>query len=375
MKNLKSFGITLAVSLVILAVAALFACGFVADTVCGIFSDGGKDLDQILSPGETTGTSEKDERFTKELNGESFTWLWVVSDYRPDTFDNYYPSKSSQIKDMKDFGILGADYRFVEATSIVLIHADVDKRDYIIMTIPAMTQVDTPAGQTTLGRVYNYYGIEGLCEKVSSMTGLNIEDYSVIHSTDLYKVANAVGSVPMTMPVDIYTDGKNYISAPEKNDDTTDSDAADDKKQDKDTSDADDTDGEEEVKLEIELEKASSVKLAKKLQAALLYYDPSDGIDDEMKILQSFANGVFQNISSFSDSELQGALDSLSGAFVSNSVTGEDAVLCGETVRAYTWLEIKTVTYPGKLVGQRGDNAAYYNPDISDGMEYFYDYR
>ena len=94
-----------------------------------------------------------------------------------------------------------------------------------------------------------------------------------------------------------------------------------------------------------------------------------------MKILQSFANGVFQNISSFSDSDLQGALDSLSGAFVSNSVTGEDAVLCGETVRAYTWLEIKTVTYPGKLVGQRGDNAAYYNPDISDGMEYFYDYR
>ena len=51
MKNLKSFGITLAVSLVILAVAALFACGFVADTVCGIFSGGGKDLDQILSPG------------------------------------------------------------------------------------------------------------------------------------------------------------------------------------------------------------------------------------------------------------------------------------------------------------------------------------
>ena len=48
MKNLKSFGITLAVSLVILAVAALFACGFVADTVCGIFSGGGKDLDQML---------------------------------------------------------------------------------------------------------------------------------------------------------------------------------------------------------------------------------------------------------------------------------------------------------------------------------------
>ena len=90
MKNLKSFGITLAVSLVILAIAALFACGFVADTVCGIFSGGGKDLDQILTPGETTAPADDgSERFTKKLNGQSFKWLWVVSDYRPDVFHNY----------------------------------------------------------------------------------------------------------------------------------------------------------------------------------------------------------------------------------------------------------------------------------------------
>lgn len=378
MKNLKSFGITLAVSLVILAIAALFACGFVADTVCGIFSGGGKDLDQILTPGETTAPADDgSERFTKKLNGQSFKWLWVVSDYRPDVFDNYYPTKASQIDGMKDFGILGADYKFVEATDIVLVHADVDKRDYTIMTVPAATKVETPAGEITLGRVYAYYGAAGLAEKVSALTGLSVEDYSVIHSTDLGKLADAIGSIPMTLPVDIYTDGKNYISAPAETtgEDSTDADAKDTKETKKPKDDEDTTADADETTIENELDRSSSVSLAKKLMPALLYYDPSDGIDTEMTILQSFATGVFSNISSFSDRDMQNVLSRLSDVFASNTVTGDDVVLCGETVRAYTWLDIKVMTYPGKFIGQRGSTPAYFKPDVNSGVAYFYDYR
>ena len=108
---------------------------------------------------------------------------------------------------------------------------------------------------------------------------------------------------------------------------------------------------------------------------ALLYYDPSDGIDTEMTILQSFATGVFSNISSFSDRDMQNVLSRLSDVFASNTVTGDDVVLCGETVRAYTWLDIKVMTYPGKFIGQRGCTPAYFKPDVNSGVAYFYDYR
>ena len=116
-RNFRNFGITLAVSFVILGIVAIFASRFVANTVCDVFTGSGtKNLDDLLNA-ETTAPSdqEQDERFTRELNGKSFTWLMVVTDERPSIFDNYYPD-ADDIKDLKEedtFGILGKDYRFV----------------------------------------------------------------------------------------------------------------------------------------------------------------------------------------------------------------------------------------------------------------------
>lgn len=376
MRNLRNFGITLAVSLVILAIAALFACSFVADTVSGIFIGGSKNLDDILNPIET-GDADKDknDRLSKEISGESFTWLWAVSDYRPDDFDNYYPSGESDVKSMKDFGILGSDYRFPDATNIVLIHADVKTREYIITVIPSSTRISTPAGDISLGRVYALGGIEELSEKVGIMTGLNIDYYTVMHSTDLSKLASTIGSIEMKLPVDIYTDGKNYVSAPKETDTTDDSSSAKDTTK-KDTTAADSTsDGETTVTYTNELDRADSVKLAKKLMAALLYYDDSDGITDEMTIMQSFVRGVMTNISACSDSELTAMLNGLDKSFVSNNVTTNAVILSGEVIRAYTWFDVSVTTYPGKFVAKRGNNEAYYKPDIDDGVAMFYKYR
>lgn len=381
MKNLRNFGITLAVSLVILAIAALFACSFVADTVSGIFVGGSKNLDDILNPIETGDTDkDKNDRLSREITGESFTWLWAVSDYRPDDFDNYYPSSASDIKSMKDFGILGSDYRFPEATNIVLMHADVKTREYLITVIPSATRISSPAGDISLGKVYALGGIEELSEKVSIMTGLNIDYYTVMHSTDLSKLANTIGSIEMNLPVDIYTDGKNYVSAP-KETDTTDEESSTSAKEstkatEKDTSTSDSTDDEETtVTYTNELERADSVKLAKKLMAALLYYDDSDGITDEMTIMQSFVRGVMANISACSDSELTAMLNGLDKSFVSNNVTTNAVILSGEVIRAYTWFDVSVTTYPGKFVAKRGNSDAYYKPDVDEGVSMFYKYR
>ncbi len=384
MKNLRNFGITFAVSLVILAIAAVFACSFVASTVSGIFTGGSKNLSDILNPIET-GEDDKDknDRMSREISGESFTWLWAVSDYRPKDFDNYYPDSASAVKSMKDFGILGADYRYTDATNIVLVHADVKTREYLITVIPSITRISTPSGDMTLGRVYALGGIEELAEKVGTMTGLNIDYYTVMHSTDLSKLANSIGSIEMTLPVDIYSDGKNYVSAPKETDTTDESSTANkdkDTKKDtgtnKDTKPGDTTKEEETtVTYTSELDRADSVKLAQKLAAALLYYDDTDGITDEMTIMQSFAKGVMGNISSCSDSQLTAMLNGLDSSFVKNNVTTNAVILSGEVIRAYTWFDVNITTYPGKFVAKRGNSDAYYKPDIDAGVAMFYKYR
>ena len=92
----------------VLGIAALFACGFVADAVTGIFDNRNKNLDDILNSNDSSVTTseEGDDRFSRELNGASFTWLWVVSDYRPEQIDNYFPDASA-VKNMSEdeFGI------------------------------------------------------------------------------------------------------------------------------------------------------------------------------------------------------------------------------------------------------------------------------
>ena len=383
MKNLKNFGIIFAISFVILGIIAIFACGYVADTVAGIFESDGEDLDHILNsdPNETTGIGNEgeDDRLTRKLNGESFTWLLVVSDYRPNVFDNYYPQSAGAVdKIKKDFKILDAEYKFVEATSIVIIRADVETREYIVMTVPTATKADTPSGKHTLGEIYALSGAETLAAEVGSMTGLPIDYYSVIHSTDLPAVANTVGSIECNIPVDIAFDGKNYVTAPEE--ETTNKDTAEkettakkDKDKDKDKDEKETT--EAETTYTTELDRSSSVNLAKKLPAALLYYDDTDGIDDEMLILQSFANGLMKNLSDMSDSNLTSAFTGISSKLVSTNIKKDDVLAHTEVIRGYEWFKIQTLTYPGKFVPGKQGREGYYNPDINAAISFFANYR
>jgi len=123
-RNLRNFGITLGISFVLLGIVAIFAARFVADTVCSVFTgDGVKDLDELLTPVETTAPSgeEQDDRFTRELNGVSFTWLMVVTDERTSVYDDYFPDADA-IEEMEedDFGVLGKEYRRVGTAGIAL---------------------------------------------------------------------------------------------------------------------------------------------------------------------------------------------------------------------------------------------------------------
>ncbi|MBQ2730074.1 MAG: hypothetical protein IJF69_04805 [Clostridia bacterium] len=377
MNNLRNFGIIFVVSFIILGIIALIACGFVADTVAGIFNNDEDSIDKILTPpAETTGIGNEgeDDRLTRKLNGDSFTWVMIVSDYRPDIFDNYYPQSDKAVDKLKDdFGILDDEYKYIEATSIVIVRADVKTREYVIMTVPTATKVDTPTGDYTLGKLYAVSGAEGLCDELSSMTGLTVDYYTVLHSTDLPSLANAVGSINCNIPVDIAFDGKNYVTAPKVEEEDTTAKKKD-KNKDTEKDGKDETDVPETTYVQ-EIDRASSVNLAKKLPAALLYYDDTDGIDDEMMILQSFANGLMTNLSDKSDGELNSCFQSLKKKFVSTNVSKDDILAHTEVIRGYSWFKVQTLTYPGKYLTGRQGREGFYNPDIDAAISFFADYR
>lgn len=370
MRNLRNFGITFAVSILLLGVVAIFASGYVADAVTQIFNTRDKELDEIISDNQQSVDNNEgstDERFTRELNGETFTWLMVVSDKRPDVYD-YYPSKSEIEKNNKP-GVLGGDYKLEEAAAIAVVHANVETREYVILTIPSITKVETGSGSMTLGQVYGVYGIKYLQQKVASIIGIDVDYYTVVNSTNLTKLTSTIGAVECELPVTIGYDGKDYVTYVEEEEETK-----------KEETKKEEDDGakepeEEEIKITKELDAATSVKLSKKLMAALLYRDYSDGVDQEMIILRSFVSGVMKNLSAMSDSSLTSCLTGLSSTIKETNITKEDIAKCGETVRAYTWLQINTTVYNGRFVQGAANKTPTFIPDISEMINYFYKYR
>ena len=328
-RNLRNFGITLGISFVILGIVAIFAARFVANTVCDVFTgDGAKDLSDVLTPVETTNPSgeKQDERFTRELSGSSFTWLMVITDKRPSVYD-YFPDKN-EIKNIDEedaFGLLGKNYRYVGTAGIVLVHANVNLREYTVMAIPPITRVETGSGDYNLSEIYSYFGMDFLKAKVEGLTGMTVDQYTVLNCTDLVSLANVIGGIDCKIPVDIYSNGPLYVSKPPQQSDTEEDEAA----------------SEDAPVYKVELEKTDVVKLSAKLEAALLYSD-YEGLKNKFR---------------------ESSLD--------QSVVKDAA----EVIQAYSWLEVQTLVYPGRFVPVKGSQGAYYNPDVEGAVQYFYKYR
>ena len=369
-RNLRNFGITLGISFVLLGIVAIFAARFVADTVCCVFTgDGVKDLDELLTPVETTAPSgeEQDDRFTRELNGVSFTWLMVVTDERTSVYDDYFPDADAiEAMEEDDFGVLGKEYRRVGTAGIALVHADVDLREYTVMAIPPITRVETGSGDYSLSEIYSYYGIDFLKAKVEGLTGMTVDHYTVLNCTDLASLANVIGGIDCKIPVDIYSNGPLYVSAPpetETSEETSESESTDENA------------AEGAPTYELELEKSDLSKLSAKLEAALLYSDYTDGVSDETTIFQSFVQGVLKNLSKASESGLLSYYNGLKSKFRESDLDQTVVKDAAEVIQAYSWMEVQTLVYPGRFVPAKGTQEAYYNPDAESAVQYFYKYR
>lgn len=220
----KNFGVTFIIALVIFGVSAYFATSFVANTMNSIMSSEKEQLDDIFehkdeNP-EQSGRPGSVDESVGEIEGDGFSFLLVVTDYRPDLYSDYMPEDAQVLNEkawnMTDkseaVGYLSAEYRTASAAAIVLVRADKEKAQYTYTYFSPESRVYTPTGYHTLGEVYSYYGADTLTEHIHALTGIRPSYQLVVNGYNLDELVALLGPVTVNLSRDVYFDGSAYTT-------------------------------------------------------------------------------------------------------------------------------------------------------------------
>lgn len=222
LSGLRNFALTFLVSAVIFGLLAWGIVGFVIDIMQetipsgdNIPSNGGYTDTPVTTPGDTTVDSNLIDDTTSpddnpddtdvpidEINGETFTMLLVGTDYQPELFDDYDYEETWEGPGFPD-----RRNRPWGADMIILLRVDKEERQFMFCPIPRNTRVLVDGTYTQLGNALSEKGIDYLCGKVSSLTGLAIDYYTLINVGSIAKIIDTVGTVEYNIPEDmVYSD-------------------------------------------------------------------------------------------------------------------------------------------------------------------------
>ncbi len=223
----KNFFITLLIAAALFGVIAYFATQFVTATVSDIMDDEEAAFESIMTqekdPETETGTAtETDNPVTESPLGDSFSFVLVVTGYRPDLFDDYIPSVESLRNQIANFqmasdsyGILNKEYRKKDATAIVLVRMDTEKKQITYTYISPETRVFTDTGYHTLGEVHTYYGYSRVGDYVTSLTGIRVDYTFLLEGYNFDEFLSSFGTVWIKNPKDLYAEGKIHTTRSE----------------------------------------------------------------------------------------------------------------------------------------------------------------
>ena len=213
-KALKNFGVAFLISAIIIGIAAMIILNSVDDVLTGSFRKDHDDMEEILNPPEEEtpgpGTISGDNTLSA-LDGDSFSVLAVMTDYRPEAYDDYLSDVEK--KGDKEPGFFEKGYRKTGAEKICIVKCSKETGKFLFVPLSPLTKVSTAAGPMRLYDVYTEYGIEYMKAKIEAETGIAIDRYAVINCTEISSLVAAFGAVWCSVPCEIYTDGTEYVSA------------------------------------------------------------------------------------------------------------------------------------------------------------------
>ena len=219
---LKNFGVTFLVAALIFGVIAYFATSFVTGTVESIFKSEKEKLESIISD-----TAEKPDDDlggvvpggdAEEIEGESFSFLMITTDYLPDEYDDYILTSEdtvyfSEVVPYETLGVINGR-RSPDLTSITLVVVSKETRSVVYSYLTPYMRVQTAAGSRTLSEIYYMYGEEMLEEYITSLTGIRPDWYFLLSGGKFDGFTTSAGTVTASNPNNVYFDGTGYTYSP-----------------------------------------------------------------------------------------------------------------------------------------------------------------
>lgn len=355
MKGFKNFAVTFAVSALVIGIVAVFVTGALKDTLLGVFDRNTDELTGILNSatGEQNSASGSNSSTNTlaALEGKSFTMLLVCSDYRPNVYK--YANDADDIDEKnKDVGFLEEDFKVTGVRNICLVTCSKEQGEFAFTPIPPNMSVSTPSGTETLYNVYGYYGMDFFKNKIESVTGLEIDYWAAVNCTDISSIIDRLGAVFCNVPCEIFTDGKEYISATG-------------------VSRAKAVNPKSEYKRF--LEKCDDY-IGPSCMGMLLFRDYSDGIDDELTITESFTKGVFTNFAKLSPNGCVSMWRNIQ-RYTESNIGEEFFVENAALISAYSDSVSVTVSYPGLFKAATEPENARFEPNVQAAVEALSKYR
>lgn len=187
-------------------VAALIIFGTSAAVISWALSMG---RDDIYVPPETDGNEIT-------LSGRSFNLLLIMTDFAPESFNDYDPTVVKSIfgidysGSMKPDGLMG--YRKITAETMSIVRFDKERGELTYTHIPGNVLVSAKGVKTRIGSLISDYGTEFLVSKVHAITGIEIDSYFVFTPDSAATALDLIGDITYTIQRDMrYVDAEKGI--------------------------------------------------------------------------------------------------------------------------------------------------------------------
>ncbi len=283
-------------------------------------------------PGEDTKLPDNENRDLSSLTGNSFTMLFIGTDYLPSVFSDYTLPEGAVDK----YGF-PAEKRKVNADLIILVRVDKETGNCVSCAVPAETRISVGGLTMKLGELYSAKGINALVEKASSLTGLPIDYYAVISAEQFKGLINAMGNVTYYVST-----AMNYVN--------------------------------EELGMNISLKKGSQKLNGQKALDMLRFPAYSDGEVSRRKCAVGFLQKLFQTwLLSSNESKATELYNKYIGYFDTSTLTLSAVTANADLIFSYSRMNQITYAYPGSATEIDGET--YFSANVGVATDYFSKYK
>ena len=315
MAAIKNFLITFCISILLFGLAAYFVMSFAMENnlfpVFGDNSNLNNNQSDINNPNDTnyddSENTDSEEEYSEALAMEvnTITALLIGTDYQPNIFNDYDLSKINE-------NITGFPYkeRMINTDTILIVHINNKLKKVMISSIPSNMSLLVDGVYKKLSSLYSEKGMQFLCDKVKSVTGLQIDYYAVIALDKFASVIDEFGGISFNVPTDmVYEDPSQDLI--------------------------------------INLSKGEQTLNGDKAVKMLRYRSYSDGDVSRMNVTVDFMRAFFKKITSTEYITKSSALYADFSQIVETNFTEVDLTENVDSILAYPVFETEVIIYPG----------------------------